>query len=115
MNKRIGRIGLNKTKGCNDLFEIVIYYPNTYYGRKDDFYQLKNGMFKHKTEPIYSTDESFFEMEDLSYVAVFMRKGIPEFVGDRFKDLDDSELSDFIWLLRSGINKSLRWKQKKVK
>ena len=102
---------LRKTYGKNRMFEIVKWCDNIYFGKESEYPFIENGM-RRKTEISKShVSESLFKLKETCYVIAFIENGLIDFVGDRFSELDkEKEIFNFVWLLRKGISKSIRYK-----
>lgn len=95
-------------------FEIVKWKNNNLFGREDEFEKVGNS-YVSKNPNGYSCyyHESCFENKETCYVIAFIEKGIVEFIGNRAIELNNiQEYKDFLFLLRKGVSKSLRWKNK---
>lgn len=109
---RRGNLELRKYNGKNRLFEIIKWYENPHYGHIDEYEKSRDGFYvKVDGDTNYQVHESCFKNPESCYMIASIKDGIPDFVGDRCFELDSlREVLDFLWLLRSGIKKSLRWK-----
>ena len=109
---RKNNLELRKSFGHNKRFEIVKWQENHYYQKESEY--IKVGDFYKKENYSYSINESCFENPETCYVISFIENGIVDFVGNRVIELETiQEFIDYFFLLRSGINKSIRYKIKK--
>ena len=115
MKKRINKLALRDFTYTNGMFEIVKYQPNPYYGKQDD-YQISDDPDFYKITSNSKIHKNCFLNKEFCTTLCFIEKGVADL---RFCDeiqLDgEQECKDFIFLLRSGINKSLRWKDLREK
>lgn len=104
---------LRKCQGENTRFEIVKWVDNDLFGKECEYPILQNGMRYKTNRPQRGFSEGLFTIKQLCYTIVLIEKGIPDFIGDRLYELENKEeFIDFIWLLRSAVKKSIRWKIK---
>ena len=111
---RKGYISLRKIGDhSTSRFEIVKYEFNKYYGTAHEYCYDFAGEFYSKPDDRLRIHKSCFEHKEHCYIIAFINKGLVEFIGDRAIDLDsEQDYKNFLWLLRSGINKSIRFKVK---
>lgn len=106
---RKNNIELVKVEGNNKNFQIICWQKNQYYGNESSF--EKDGDYYQANFWDFRIHKSCFENPESCYVICFIKDGIVEFVGDRPIELETiEEMRDFLFLLRSGISKSLRYK-----
>lgn len=108
---RRGNIELKKTFGNNTSFEVIKWYDNVYFEKENEYPIVSDGMRSKTIESKSFVSESLFKLKQTCYVIASIENGIVNFVGDRFIDLDKKEIFDFVFLLRSGIKKSLKYKK----
>ena len=107
---RLGDIELRKLIGDSSDFEIIKWEPNQYFGMENNYAKIDEHTY---SDGISRISETCFSNPEYCYVLSFIRKGIPEFIGGRPMDLrGEYELRSFLWMLRKGISKSLRYKVK---
>jgi hypothetical protein len=105
---RINNIEIRKCSTGN-LWEIVMWYPNDYFGREED-YEWDYDHYKCKVTN-KTIDFSFFEYPENCFVISFLRKNkegdfVLDGVGSRILDLNEQELKDFMTVYK---NKA-KWK-----
>lgn len=107
---RRNNLELRKVHNREKMFEIVKWYPNTYYGKESD-YDFDGEWYKPKGSRGHSISPSCFANPESCYVIVFIEDGLVDFIGDRAIELETmEEMKDFLFLLRKGIKKSLKYK-----
>ena len=106
---RKNKIELRKNYEKNGLFEVVKWYDNPNFNRQNEY--IQDGDFYHNGNNL-KIHISCFLIPESCHVISYIENGISEFVGDRLSELETfQELNDFIFLLRKGIKKSIRWKE----
>lgn len=123
--KRMGNLAMGK---CSYLgnepeipsYEIVKYYPNCYYGRKDEFEPIGGGMYKEKgTSGDWRVHESCFVHPDSCFTVAIWRWDKHEeiyqleSVGKRLNELVGEERKIF-WDLYDWGEKFLEEKEKEL-
>ena len=105
---RRNNIELRKSVGNNKCFNIVKYEPNIYYQKECDY--VKDGEY-YKISDNHRIHENCFITPEFHYVIALIEEGIVEFIGDRAIELESmQEMTDFLFILRSGIKKSINYK-----
>lgn len=105
---RRNNIELQKPIGNNKCFSIVKYEPNYYYNNEKNY--VKDGEW-YKISDNHRIHENCFINPESRYVIAFIEDGIVDFVGDRAIELESmQEMVDFLFILRSGIKKSINYK-----
>lgn len=110
---RLNNLELRKLIGNNKKFEIICWFPNSYYGKIDEYQKTGDSMYYRPENPNSFVHEDCFKNKEFCYVVSFIDNGIPEFIANNPMELNgEQEYKDFLWLLRKGISKSLRYKIK---
>lgn len=100
------------TKTEKPLYEIVQWYPNDYYGKKEEY--LEDGYKPNfegwgLTKDKHTIDLSFFDRPELCIVIAFIEKTKESWelrsVGERLLELTSQEQEDFFTVYRLGQDK----------
>lgn len=112
MKNRINNIECRKIKSSHYSHEIVLWYPNQYYGKESDYELTFSGDFYKPNGSVgINISKSCFINPESCHVVAFLIKTREGFdlksVGDRILDLSPSNLEDFIKVYK----KAVRWKK----
>ena len=103
----------------NPRFEIVRWEVNNLYGKECDYEKIGEYSYRKKfdTDLKYHYnwyyDNSCFQNKETCYSIAIIENGIVNFIGNRAIDLNNEQAyKDFLFLLRKGVSKSIKWKNK---
>lgn len=120
---RIGNVELRqaetlawKNKESKYYYDIVFWYPNSYYGKEDEFdYDARKCMYRSRGEHGYWVDPACFKHKESCYS---LARLIPdsklddehdiESVGSRPFNLDPKDLSDYLSVVKYSYE---HWKE----
>ena len=98
------------TKKDKPLYEIIKWYPNTYYNKEQEYRDngyVDNGNFLKND--FHSIQKSLFNNRESCYVIAFIEKGSESWdlrsVGERLVELNQEEQNDFFDVYRMGQKK----------
>lgn len=99
------RIGDVEFRQKEDYFEVVKWYANTWYGKKNEF-TLEDGKYKHHDMPLYLQEESFTTPE-FCYTLAKVRRDVEEWwkieeISTRVIDLQDEDLIKYKQVIKLG-------------
>ena len=98
--RRIENIALRKS---HDIIEIVKYYPNTLYGKKDQFEGPTNGGFyTSRVQSGYHVHESCFKYKESCYTLASWHSDELVYCGSRPSELSQHELKIFNDIVKLG-------------
>ncbi len=109
---RIGNIECRKIKSTHYSHEIILWYPNHYYGKESDYdlnrweddYCPKNTIGVHIGKSCFIDPEHCYVIADL----IKTKEGFDlKTVGNRVLDLSEEDLNDFIKVYK----KAVKWKK----
>lgn len=112
VNYRIGDIEFRSTRSWNGSFyyEVVMYYPNGYYGHEDDYvFDEMRQMYHYKDNEFCFIDPSCFKHEESCYtLARFEKNSDDEYdirsIGSRPFEISPKDITDYVACVKYGFN-----------
>ena len=107
---RCGNIAFVERKGRELYHEIIMYYPNGYYGKQDEYlFDEVHQMYYKQDCPYCFIDPSCFKNEESSYtLAVFEPRKDEDCnvrsIGKRPFEISPADITDFITCVKYGFN-----------
>lgn len=102
--KRIGDIELRK---INNNWQIVRWYPNSFYGKENDFIKIGDDFYQYKGKDNCYVHNDCFKNPESCYVIAFIEGSEDEpdirSVGMRAFELNEEDEKNFKQLLKSAL------------